>query len=141
MTVTNPKGRRKRAGDFGRPFLGGDGVNGYGGAKFEGKELTIDGCGGCGVVAWYTQGTLTDCIVTNCGRCGIVSSENGVIHLYGERTQVTRNCTNWDSNDYGLNAYYSSSQIILHAPLTKRSVSRNNGRGNWGGSGKIIERR
>ena len=127
MTVTNQKG---------------EGVCAH--TPFEGKELMIEGCGREGVRAINTQVTLTDCIVTNCRYSGIRSYDNGVIHLYGERTQVTRNCTSGSSSSYGLDAYSSSSaQIILHAPLTKESVSRNNrGGGNWGGGyGKIIERR
>ena len=138
MTVTNPNGT---------------GVCGYTapvpGAAFEGKELTIDGCSGSGVIA-HEGGVfkLMDCTVINCGQNGITSGTNGVIHLYGERTKVTGNCTkggNWlygrvagddtsrgRSNCYGLLAYNFSSKIILHGPLTKESVSHDNFDGrNW----------
>jgi hypothetical protein len=124
MTVSNPMGY---------------GVYGYAGAKFEGKELSIDGCGGYGVAAHGTQGTLTSCTVTNCGFSGVASGDKAVIQIYGELTKVTGNCTNRGrSNDYGLRAYHSDSRIILHAPLTKESASQDNGgRGNWGGDGTI----
>ena len=137
------------------------GVHLDGCVSFEGREFTIDG-GGCDgmMVSSCGQGTLTDCIVTNCGGSGIKVCD-GVIHLHGERTEVTR-CTAHVDEDldneeegfvfnphqvwlretrreqYGLNVVNSFSRIILHAPLTKEFVSRNNGGGrNWGGNGDI----
>mgnify|MGYP006108026725 FL=1 len=123
MTVQNPEGA---------------GLWGNEGASFDATGLTIDGCGGRGVIAYYTQGTLTDCCVANCGQSGILSAGNGVIRLCGEKTEVTGNNTDGNSNYYGLEAHFSSSKIILRAPLTKESVSHDNFNGqNWGGSGTI----
>lgn len=118
----------------------GCGVHGSNSAKFEGKELLINGCSEQGVLAYKTQGTLADCTVTNCGRSGIVSQGNGVIHMLGEKTNVTQNCTSGERGSYDLLALHSSSKIVLHAPLTKESVSGYNRFGRyWGGDGNIVE--
>ena len=105
MTVANPKG---------------NGVVGYAGAKFEGKELSIEGCSSSGVIVNNTQSTLTDCTVMNCGRGGICSVRNGVIHIYGHKTRVTGNNTAEFPNPPRGLFVNPPAQIILHAPLTKQ---------------------
>ena len=114
MTVTNSYGH---------------GVDGYGGASFEGKDLSIHGCKGNGVSACRTQGTLTDCTVTNCGGDGIYCDHDGVIHIHGKKTKVTGNCT-MGNGYYGVHAWACDAKIFLHAPLTKEMISTNNHGGN-----------
>ena len=59
--------------------------------------------------------------------------------MSGEKTKVTGNNTKGRSDDYGLEAISSTSKIILHAPLTKESISHDNHNDqNWGGHGKIL---
>jgi hypothetical protein len=102
MTVTNLKGM---------------GVNAFGGAMVHMKELTVDGYDNCGVCVYDTHGVLVDCIVKNCtGCCGILSQEDGVIHMYGEKTKVTGHKGRALEHDV-------NSKLILHAPLTEESIS------------------
>ena len=95
------------------------------GASFEATDLTVDGCQGCGVELGHNECTLINCIVTDCQQSGIRTGKNGVIHLYGKMTQVNGNNKLAASYRYGLEAF-PNSQIILHTPLTKEAVSRNN---------------
>jgi len=128
MTVTNPKGNGIFV-SFDAP-------------EFEGKELLITGCSGHGFVALNQEEdedsacTLTDCIVTNCGKYGIVSGEYdgnyGRINMHGEKTKITGNAY------AGLLIDHWCSAIILHAPLTVESVSYDNHEGNWAGEGACV---
>ena len=134
----------------------GPGLQADKGGSFDATNVSIDGCRGTGQTAGVLassggQCTLTDCSVTNCSLSGILSF--GVIHLYGEKTKVTGNCTNYNAKGqetdyyqrqcrarnpawhYGLRAWHSS-KIILHAPLTKKSVSQNNHGRDWGVDGR-----
>ena len=113
MTVRNPRG---------------DGLWGRrNGASFEATDLTIDGCQGCGVELGQNVCTLINCIVTDCQQSGILAGSGGLIHLYGKMTQVNGNNKLATSYRYGLEALeLSKSKIILHTPLTKEDVSRNN---------------
>ena len=55
------------------------------------------------------------------------------IILIGTKTTVHHNCTDGNSNAYGLKTYGSSATIQLVSPLSKEQVSINNGGGgNWG---------
>ena len=100
--------------------------------------------------ACYASGTLTDCTVTNCGYNGIsTGGHSDVINIYGEKTKVTGNCTDTmlaarilegrsSCEVFGLNTS-KYSKIILHAPLTKESISYDNRGGkDWGGKNKIL---
>ena len=101
--------------------------------RFYATNVLIDGCSGNGVCVGIAQGgTLTDCCVTNCGKNGIFFFGNGVLDVYGEKTEVTGNGRR--IRGYGLaTGYSSSSKIILHAPLTKESISHDNFENrNWG---------
>ena len=62
-----------------------------------------------------------------------------MIHLRGERTEVTGNCGNGEESTFGLRAAEPSSKIILHAPLTLASVSHGNTDDDYGGRGKIYQ--
>ena len=65
---------------------------------------------------------------------GVVASEGASITLIGTKTTVHHNCTDGESDEYGLQVYGSSSSTIqLVFPLTKEQVSLDNGGGgNWG---------
>ena len=104
--------------------------------------VSIDGCRN-GVHASYASGTLTDCTVTNCGHNGISTGGHGdVINIYGEKTKVTGNCTDtmfaasYEVSGLNVSKYC---KFILHAPLTKESISYDNRGGrDWGGKNKIL---
>ena len=117
------------------------GLVGYKGMSFTCINMNFTECGGNGVWACKTSGKLIDCEITKCGCSGIKCLVNGFIEVFGEKTKVNGNCTTGGSDGnthYGLNADSSSSTIVLHSPLTKESISTNNGEGgNWGGEGKI----
>ena len=54
------------------------------------------------------------------------------------KISIHNNVTGGDSDSYGLDTCTSSSSIHLVSPLTKESVSINNGGGgNYGGRGRI----
>jgi hypothetical protein len=126
----------------------GPGLQADKGGSFDATNVSIDGCRGTGQTAGVLassggQCTLTDCSVTNCSLSGILSF--GVVHLYGEKTKVTGNCAKGEQSSYyingqgytrhyGLRAWHSA-KIILHAPLTKKSVSQNNHGWDWGVDG------
>jgi hypothetical protein len=90
------------------------------------------------VFAYNTKGRLINCVITQCGGSGIFSHENALIELEGDQTKVAGNATSWDPDDYGLDTSTTSSIIHLLFPLTKESVSTNNGGGgNYGGRGTL----
>ena len=65
-------------------------------------------------------------------------NDNALIEVEGDQTKVDGNVTSGGSFYYGLNTWDTSSIIHLLFPLTKESVSTNNGgRGNYGGTGTI----
>ena len=65
---------------------------------------------------------------------GVDASYSASITLIGAKTTVHHNCTDGDSDQYGLAVYNSSSSTIqLVSPLTKEHVAIDNGGGgNWG---------
>ena len=99
-------------------------------ASFHATDVTIDRCGVYGVrVGLFGSGTqcmLTNCAITNSGASGIFTAGSATVHIYGEKTRVMN----------GLNVDSPLSKIILHAPLTKESISHP---GKWGGYGYIYE--
>jgi len=100
--------------------------------------MTFTQCGGFGVYASNTKGRLINCVITQCGSCGISCSSNALIELEGDQTKVDGNVTSGNPYQYGLNTYDTSSIIHLLYPLTKESVSTNNhGGGNFGRGGTI----
>ena len=79
----------------------------------------------------------------------------GLITMNGSGTSIHTNATGGYSNKYGLNTYsttnyglysYSSSSIHLVSPLTKQSISINNGGGDifsnggkvWSGGDEVV---
>ena len=90
-----------------------------------------------GVYAQEADITCDDLQVIGCGYSGVCVGSNATITLSGEGTSIQENGKE-NSDDYGLKTYYSTSKIILVAPLTKEQISSNNGGGgNWGGDGTI----
>ena len=117
----------------------GNGVSGENGLSWLCDSLTITQCGWSGVKAYNTKGRLINCVITQCGSCGIYCSSNALIEVEGDQTKVDGNVTGGGSNTYGLETYDTSSTIHLLFPLTKESVSTNNngGRNYYSGDGTI----
>jgi hypothetical protein len=110
------------------------------GLSFLCKDMTFTQCGWHGVEANNTKGRLINCVITQCGGCGIFCSANALIELEGDQTKVDGNGTSGHGDDYGLAAYDTSSRIHLLFPLTKKSVSTNNHNGqNYGSGGGTIK--
>ena len=110
-----------------------DGLSAYNGLSFLCTRITFTQCRSNGVLAKNTKGRFINCVITQCGFSGIHCSENALIELEGSQTKVDGNGTCGASFCFGLYASYSS---IIHLlfPLTKESVSANNGGGgNYGG--------
>jgi hypothetical protein len=108
------------------------------GLSFLCKDMTFTQCGDHGVFAYNTKGRLINCVITQCGGSGIFCSGNALIELEGDQTKVDGNVTSGHSSNYGLKTFNTSSTIHLLFPLTKESVSTNNGgSGNYGGRGTI----
>jgi hypothetical protein len=85
-----------------------------------------------GVYVYNARGRFRNCVITECGGSGILCYENALVELEGNQTKVERNGTR--GGGFGLCTYFSSSRIHLLFPLTKESVSTNNGgNGNYGG--------
>jgi hypothetical protein len=107
----------------------------YGQSSFTMEEVLVEQCGygvlahGTGVVA-----RCTDVEVRQCEWSGVTASSGASITLIGAKTTVHHNCTNGDSDEYGLRVFGSPcSTIHLVSPLTKEHVSLDNGGGgNWG---------
>jgi hypothetical protein len=114
------------------------GVYGNNGLSFLCDSLTITQCDEYGVWADNTKGRLINCVITQCGASGIYSHRNAMIELEGIQTRVDGNGTRGHGGEYGLKTFNRSSIIHLLFPLTKESVSTNNGgSGNYSGRGRI----
>ena len=110
------------------------GLYAFDGLSFLYKDMTFTQCGCSGVWAMNTKGRLINCVITQCRMSGIACSDNALIELDGDQTKVDGNGTG--GSCYGLETSDTSSIIHLLFPLTKESVSTNNGGcGNYGGSG------
>ena len=112
----------------------GNGLKSIDGLSFACNNLNFTRCDGTGVAAWNTKGRLTNCVITQCGQSGIFSGgTNTLFELEGRQTKVDGNARNGSGDSFGLNTCWSLSSIHLLAPLTKESVSTNNGGGgNYG---------
>ena len=64
-----------------------NGLFGCDGMSYDCLRLHFDKCGNSGVSAFKTKGRLTNCQVTNCHKCGIVST-NGTMQIEGEDTRI-----------------------------------------------------
>ena len=114
------------------------GLYAFDGLSFLYKDMTFTQCGCSGVWAMNTKGRLINCVITQCRMSGIACYENALIELEGSQTKVHGNVTDEYSSSFGLKTCDTSSRIHLLFPLTKKSVSTNNGGGwNYGGKGTI----
>jgi len=118
----------------------------YGQSSFTMEDVVVEKCGYHGVLASAggvtgSVGRCTNVEVRQCGESGVLAHFGASITLMGAKTTVHHNCTEGDSDDYGLKVYNSTSSTIqLVSPLTKEQVAVDNGGGgNWGagGSGDI----
>jgi hypothetical protein len=138
---TQEEGKRVNMQDFTMKGSRAGGSSMYGlynnnGLSFLCKDMTFTQCGYYGVNASNTKGRLINCVITQCWWNGISCGSNALIELEGDQTKVHGNVTNGD--EYGLQTSSTSSIIHLLFPLTKESVSTNNGGGrNYGGKGII----
>jgi len=107
-----------------------------GNSSFTMDDVLVEQCGFYGVAAdgYGVVGRCTNVEVRQCGWSGVFARDGASITLIGAKTTVHHNCTNGESDDYGLKVDDSfSSTIQLVSPLTKEHVSLDNGGGgNWG---------
>ena len=81
---------------------------------------------------------MKNCNVSHSKESGLYVWNGGLMTIDGNGTTIHHNCTNGDSWAYGLYTYDSFSSIHLVSPLTKETISTNNGGGgNYGGWGTI----
>jgi len=115
------------------------GVYGDGGMSFHFFHLKIEKSERIGVSVYKTKrNTMSNCQVSHSKRSGVTAWNGGLITMNGSVTSIHNNVTGGRSNYYGLDTD-SSSSIHLVSPLTKESVSINNGGSqNYGGDGTII---
>ena len=140
IQIKGTKEEKKRVNMQGMTMKGssGTGLSADNGLSFLCKDMTFTQCGSDGVNACNTKGRLINCVVTQCGWCGIYCYENALIELEGDQTKVDGNGTSGNSNYYGLKTWDTSSIIHLLFPLTKEYVSTNNHGGrNYGTSVQI----
>ena len=106
----------------------GNGLYNHAGLSFLCTRMTFTQCARCGVVVQSTKGRLVDCVITQCRLNGVHCNNNALIELEGLQTKVDGNATIGDSDYYGLFTFSKKhSRIRLLFPLTKESVSTNNG--------------
>jgi hypothetical protein len=115
------------------------GVYGCRGMSFHLFHLKIEKSERSGVVVSVTKSnTMSNCQVSHSRWSGVRMMHDGLITMNGSGTSIDNNVTSGYSNCSGLSTCYSSSSIHLVSPLTKESVSINNGGGgNYGGEGTI----
>jgi hypothetical protein len=140
ISIQGTKEEKKRVNMKGMTMKGSkrQGLHNENGLSFLCKDMTFTHCRGSGVIAMNTKGRLINCVITKCERSGIYCSQNALIELEGDQTKVDGNVTSGSVYHYGLKTFNTSSTIHLLFPLTKESVSTNNGgSGNYGGGGTI----
>ena len=110
----------------------GSGLYAYNGMKVIMRGCSIEDCQSNGLFAYEADISCDNLQVVGCGMSGVYASTNATITLSGEGTSIHGNVTkNVYSISYGLTAD-SSSKIQLIHPLTKETISTNNGGGgNW----------
>ena len=129
-----------------RMTICGSGVHGYDGLSLLCDSITVTRCGQNGVYAFNTKGRLINCVITQCGRCGIATGSNAFLEVEGSETRVEKNNASgeWGLNgtrglrlSYGLYVEYVDSKIHLLSPLTKYCSRKNLDEMNYGGIGEI----
>jgi hypothetical protein len=109
------------------------GVNGK--SSFTMDDVLVEQCTYSGVLADGTGGVgrCTNVEVRQCGWSGVVAGGGASITLIGAQTTVHHNCTEGNSDEYGLKVWGATSTIQLVSPLTKKqNLLDNGGGGNWG---------
>jgi hypothetical protein len=138
---TQEEGKRVNMQGFTMKGSSGHGLHNENGLSFLCKDMTFTHCRGSGVIAMNTKGRLINCVITQCLFSGLYCDKNALIELEGDQTKIDGNGTSGymtNGDEYGLCTLYTSSTIHLLFPLTKESVSTNNGgSGNYGGGGTI----
>jgi archaellum component FlaF (FlaF/FlaG flagellin family) len=114
------------------------------GASVQLNNVAVNLCEHGVVVSLSQRNTMTDCKISNSGYSGLAVCNGGLMTIDGDGTTIHDNCTDERSQNYGLDTgfidAYTPSSIIIKSPLTKESISTNNGGGgNWGGEGTITE--
>ena len=106
----------------------GDGLEAWEGMKVIMRGCTVEECVvECGVVCVRGADiTCDDLQVIGCGNSGVCAACNATITLSGQGTSIQGNGTKGNSDDYGLDAFSSSSKIHLVHPLTKEQISTDN---------------
>ena len=108
---------------------------------YEGMDLIVRRCKiekfqNYGVVAYNAHISCEDVQVVGCVYSGVCAHRGGTVKLSGANTRIEGNVTGGHSRYYGLHTHGSSAKIQIVTPLTKDTISINNGGGgNWGGSG------
>jgi len=118
----------------------GDGVSGYlVGASMHLDNVSVENSEGIGVyVIGSKRSTMKNCNVSHSKYSGLYVRGRGLMTIDGNGTTIHHNCTDGDSDHYGLNADSFSSSIHLASSLTIEMISKNNGGGgNCGGDGTI----
>jgi len=116
-----------------------DGVCGCDGASIHLDNVSVENSGRFGVYVYGTKrSTMKNCNVSHSKESGLSVWNGGLMTIEGNGTTIHHNCTNGDSDDYGLHTDDSSSSIHLASSLTIETISKNNGGGgNHGGWGTI----
>ena len=116
----------------------GSGVNGWFGMAFHLFHVNIEKSGGNGICVGDTKrNTMSNCQVSH-SKCSGVFVWGGLMTMDGSGTSIHNNVTGGHSLRYGLHTRNSTSSIHLVSPLTKESISINNGgAGNYNSIGTI----
>ena len=117
----------------------GHGVLGREGMSFHFFHVNIEKSEGNGVYVRGTKrNTMSNCQVSHSKDSAVYVINGGLITMNGSDTSIHNNVTGGSTGCYGLNTSSSSfSSIHLVSPLTKESVSINNGGGGNYSSGDI----
>lgn len=99
-------------------------------SSFSMEDMIVEHCGFHGVAALDTnaEGRCTNVEVRHCKWSGVCASNGGSLTLMGSKTTIHDNCTSGKCNSFGLKVH-GSSLVQLVFPLTKETVSINNGGG------------
>jgi hypothetical protein len=102
------------------------------------RRCNVEKCECNGVNVIHAHISCEDVQVVGCGHSGVIAQDGGTVKFSGENTRIEGNVTSGHNNRFGLRTCDSSSKIQIVTPLTKDSISINNGgSGNWGGNGTI----
>ena len=113
------------------------------------RRCNVEKCECNGVNVIHAHISCEDVQVVGCGHSGVIAQDGGTVKFSGENTRIEGNVTGGDDDGpgggggnwrgrYGLHAFHDDAKIQIVTPLTKDSISINNGgSGNWGGNGTI----